>query len=129
MSQVPKAGTIGWVDLTVANAPEVRDFYRAVVGWASSEVDMGGYSDFCMHPGPGEPPVAGVCHASGVNAELPPTWLVYITVEDLDESMARCLELGGKVVLGPKESGSAGRYCLIQDPAGALAALFCPNSQ
>jgi hypothetical protein len=38
-------GTIGWFDLTVPNADEVRDFYRAVVGWGVEECEMGGYSD------------------------------------------------------------------------------------
>jgi len=27
-------GRIGWLDLTVPDAPEVRDFYRQVVGWS-----------------------------------------------------------------------------------------------
>jgi catechol-2,3-dioxygenase len=31
----PQVGTIGWVDLTVPNADEVRDFYMEVVGWKS----------------------------------------------------------------------------------------------
>ncbi|WP_422927809.1 VOC family protein [Singulisphaera sp. PoT] len=129
MSQAPKPGTIGWIDLTVPNAEEVRDFYKAVVGWTASEIDMGGYSDFCMHPATGdegEAPVSGICHARGTNASLPPAWLVYITVEDLDASARLCQELGGKILLGPRDSGGAGRYCVIEDPAGAVAALFCP---
>jgi predicted enzyme related to lactoylglutathione lyase len=124
MSDAPGIGTIGWADLTVANAQDVRDFYRAVVGWTTSDVDMGGYSDFCMHPAPGSAPMAGVCHARGHNADLPAQWLLYITVADLDASIARCRELGGKVLAGPKALGSQGRFCVIQDPAGAVAALW-----
>jgi len=85
---------------------------------------MGGYHDFCMHP-PGEAqPVAGICHARGANANLPAVWLVYITVDDLDESIRRCESLGGKVRVPVREMGTMGRYCVIEDPAGALAALF-----
>ena len=36
MSQQPKIGTIGWVDLTVKDCPDIRDFYKAVVGWRAS---------------------------------------------------------------------------------------------
>ncbi len=68
-------------------------------------------------------PVAGVCHTRGVNANLPPQWLVYIVVEDLDASVQRCLELGGSVIAGPKGSNPEGHYCVIQDPSGAVAAL------
>src|ERR1019366_6647750 len=89
----PAIGTIGWIDLTIPNAVEVRDFYQAVTGWAVSEVPMGEYSDFCMLPAKDAAPVAGICHARGPNAEIPPQWLIYITVADLDASVARCLEM------------------------------------
>jgi len=122
----PEIGKIGWTDLTVDNADDVRDFYMAVVGWKPSSVDMGGYSDYSMTtPHTGEP-IAGVCHARGSNADLPAHWLIYITVADVDASAASCVELGGQVLAGPKNFGGQGRYCVIQDPAGAVAALFTP---
>ena len=86
----PVIGTVSWMDLTVADAPRVRDFYREVVGWDVTDVDMGGYSDYCMNAPESGATVAGICHARGVNADLPPQWLVYITVADLDHAMERC---------------------------------------
>jgi hypothetical protein len=119
-------GQIGWIDLTVADAPAVRDFYQGVTGWTPSPVEMGGYQDFCMLP-PGEAqPVAGICHAKGNNAGLPPVWLIYITVDDLDQSLKRCQQLGGKVIRPATGMGPNGRYGVIQDPAGAVCALFQP---
>ena len=116
-------GSIAWFDLTVPDAPAIRDFYAAVVGWRPEPVDMGGYQDFAMTaPGSGTP-VAGVCHSRGVNANLPPQWLMYIVVEDLDASVQRCTELGGSVIAGPRGSSSDGHYCVIQDPCGAVVAL------
>jgi predicted enzyme related to lactoylglutathione lyase len=117
-------GQIGWVDLTVPDAAAVRDFYQAVTGWTTSPVDMGGYQDFCMHP-PGEPQaVAGICHARGNNAAVPPVWLMYITVDDIDGSIRRCHELGGKLLRPPVGAGPTARFCVIQDPAGAICALY-----
>src|ERR1019366_80473 len=124
MTTPANGGTIAWVDLTVPDAPAIRDFYQAVTGWSASEVPMGDYSDFSLAPGPDAAPVAGICHARGVNAELPAQWLVYIIVADLDVSIARCLERGGEVLVGPKSLGGDNRYCVIRDPAGAVAALF-----
>lgn len=121
-NEKPKIGSIGWIDLTVKNATEVRDFYSAVVGWAPAEVDMGDYADFMMVP-PDAEPVAGVCHARGGNSDQPPAWIIYIVVADLDESVSRCNANGGEVVVGPKNIGSA-RYCVIRDPAGAFSALY-----
>jgi uncharacterized protein len=119
-------GSMVWVDLTVADAEEVRDFYREVVGWQAEPLDMGGYSDFVMKlPATGEA-VAGVCHARGANADLPSTWLMYVVVASLDGSLARCLGRGGRVIAGPKTMGAQGRYAVIADPAGAVVALFEP---
>lgn len=117
-----QTGTIVWADLSVAEAERVRDFYRAVVGWSSEAVTMGGYDDFNMLAD-GNRPVAGVCRARGVNAQLPPQWLIYVTVADLDRSLARCLELGGKLLDGPRSMGEK-RFCVIQDPAGAAMGLI-----
>lgn len=120
----PKIGSIGWTDLTVGNAEQIRDFYREVVGWTSSGVDMGGYDDFNLNDPESGKPVAGVCHARGSNADLPPVWLIYVNVADIERSIARCVELGGQVIAGPKGFGGQGKYCVIRDPAGATLALF-----
>lgn len=124
MSEKPKVGTIGWIDLTVDDADAIRDFYKSVTGWQHGEVSMGEYSDYTMQLPSDDTPVAGICHKSGTNADLPSHWLIYITVGDLDTSMDECKKRGGSVISGPKQMGPTARYCIIRDPAGAVAALF-----
>ena len=122
-AQDARVGTLAWRDLTVPDAEKIRDFYKSVVGWGSQDVKMDGYSDFSMiASGTGEA-VAGVCHARGSNANLPPQWLMYVVVEDLDRSARHCAEQGGEVIDGPRELGQ-GRFCVIRDPAGAVCALY-----
>ena len=122
----PAVGTIAWRDLTVPNADSIRAFYEQVVGWKSSPVDLGSYSDFEMlQPSSGES-VAGICHARGSNAELPPQWLIYIIVANVATSATRCVELGGHVLVAPRPL-SGGTFCVIRDPAGAVCALFQPG--
>jgi uncharacterized protein len=110
-----KIGAIVWTDLTVPNAELVRDFYQKVIGWTASPVDMGGYSDFNMCLPGTDRPVVGICHAREGNAKLPPQWMLYVNVADISRSIKACEESGGKIVarLGEK-------YCVIQDPAGAV---------
>ena len=120
-----KAGTVVWMDLTVPDAARIRDFYAAVVGWKPDPIDMGGYADFTMRSAGGRDPVAGVCHARGVNAKLPPHWIVYVAVPGLDAALTRVRELGGEVVDGPRGMGEK-RFALIQDPAGAYLGLIGP---
>lgn len=118
----PKIGTIIWQDLTVDRAAEVRDFYSQVVGWTHTEQDMGDYADYNMNAPESGETVAGICHAKGPNDSLPPQWLVYIAVADVEASVKKCLELGGRVIDGPRSMGRS-QFCVIQDPAGAVTAL------
>lgn len=122
--ETPKPGTIGWHDLTVDDADGVRDFYERVIGFSHENVSMGEYNDYVMVP-PGGEGVAGVCHRRGTNAEVPPVWMVYFVVEDVDKSAAECTAAGGKIQVGPKGL-AGGRYCVIEDPAGAICALYQP---
>jgi len=124
-----KVGSIGWMDLTVENADQVKDFYAAVTGWKASGLNMGGYDDYVMTTPEAGEGVSGICHARGGNAGLPPVWLIYINIEDLDRSLARCVELGGEAITPIKSYGGQGRYCVIRDPAGAHCALFEPAKQ
>lgn len=117
-----KPGSIAWHDLTVDDADSVRDFYASVVGWTHSAASMGDYSDYVMESeGDG---VAGVCHRRGGNADIPAQWLMYVIVADLDHSLAEVKAHGGKIVVGPKDMGTTARYCIIQDPAGAVLGLY-----
>ena len=117
-------GSIVWTDLTVPDADPVRDFYRAVVDWETEDVEMGGYADYAMRPAGAASRVAGVCHRRGVNADLPAQWLIYIAVDDLDASLARCRERGGELIAGPRAETEGARFAVIRDPAGAVAALI-----
>ncbi len=124
MADKPAPGSVAWTDLTVPDAEALRDFYTRVTGWTAQPLSMGEYSDYVMVSSDGHG-VAGVCHARGSNAGLPPQWLVYIVVADVDAAAAECVALGGAIVAGPRPMGG-GRFCVIRDPAGAVCALFAP---
>lgn len=120
----PTIGTIAWLDLTVDDAEGLRDFYRDVVGWEPDPVDLGEYEDFNMNIPGTDTAVAGICHARDGNEEFPAQWLIYIVVDDLEESVRRCREAGGEVVVPTRSLGEEGSFCVIRDPAGAVAALY-----
>lgn len=125
MADNSQLGSIGWIDMTADDAEGLRDFYKSVVGWGSENVSMGDYSDYSMTRADNGDAVAGICHARGSNADLPPGWLIYIVVEDVDASAVACIENGGTVVVSPRGL-AGGRYCVICDPAGSTAALYQP---
>ena len=115
------------MDLTVPNAGELKKFYSGVVGWNPSDVPMGDYADYNMNSPETGQSVAGVCHARGTNKNLPPYWLIYFVVENLNDSLSQCKKQGGKVISGPKSMEGYGSYAVIQDPAGAYCALYEPE--
>lgn len=116
-------GSIGWVDMTVDDASGVKDFYAQVVGFRVEATDMGDYEDFTLRKPESGDAVAGICHARGANADIPPGWLVYFVVDDLDEGIRRCEKLGGELLMEPRAYGD-GRYCIVRDPAGIASALY-----
>ncbi len=113
------AGQPVWIDLTVEDAPALRDFYSEVIGWEVGEADMDGYEDYLMAPpGTGEA-VAGIVHHRGPNLGMPAQWMMYVTVDDLAASAARAVNLGGEIVSDRTPHG----FIVIKDPAGAVMAL------
>lgn len=119
-----EVGSMTWFDLTVPNAKQVSDFYSSVVGWQKSPVNMGDYDDFAMLTADTETAVSGVCHATGVNQDLPAQWLMYIKVADLNTSIAQVVKLGGSVLTPVKKLSDTSHYAVIKDPAGAVCAIY-----
>jgi hypothetical protein len=119
-------GRIAWLDLTVPDASATRNFYRQVVGWSVQDVEMrdGGerYADYNMLGEDGSP-AAGVCHARGANAGLPPVWMIYLPVGDLAESLRRVDEEGGEVVKAMRGKDGEYVYAAVRDPVGAYLSL------
>ncbi|MDF1799135.1 MAG: VOC family protein [Planctomycetota bacterium] len=138
MSERPKQviGEVVWRDLTVDDASGVRDFYAEVVGWKTMDMEMPApedgpgagevYSDYVMQsvdPDGEVDAVGGVCHARGGNRGIPPQWLLYVRVADLDASVAAATARGGEVLHGPRSMGN-GSMAVVRDPAGAVLGLW-----
>lgn len=123
----PATGMIAWNDLTVQDAEGIRDFYSSLLGWEAKPVSQGEYNDYNMVPPGSDRPAAGIIHARGVNASIPPQWMIYVVVEDLQATVDRCIELGGRVIAWPEHEGVKLQNAFLQDPAGAVFAVWQPG--
>ncbi|MEM9755239.1 MAG: VOC family protein [Pseudomonadota bacterium] len=119
-----RLGQAVWHDLTVNDAGALRDFYQAVCGWTAEPHDMGDYVDYTMKTADGAV-AAGICHARGANAALPPVWLCYVTVASLSDAMAEVRRRGGRIIDERLQDGAG--FAVIEDPAGAVLALWQPG--
>jgi uncharacterized protein len=126
-SAAESAGRIHWLDLTVPHASATLNFYQRVVGWAVRDVAVEDgdhrYVDYELLRDDGDP-VAGIRHAHGVNAGLPPVWMIHLPVGDLAESLRRVGEEGGKIIRATRGSDREYVYAAVQDPVGACVALL-----
>lgn len=121
MSETPATSPFGkalWLDLTVDNAVQTRDFYAAVLGWTSEPVPVEDHEDYVMKTASGEA-AAGICHRLGPNAGIPATWVPYFVVEDVVATLEKALGLGASQVAGSLEMG----FVLLKDPGGVVFAI------
>ena len=58
---------------------------------------------------------------------IPPNWVSYITVDDVDETSRLAREAGGSVVVEPRDVADAGRMSAILDPHGAGFCIWEPR--
>ena len=122
--QKDNTGDMAWMDLTVPNAEQVKNFYQQVVGWEVEEVSMGDYNDYSMNSPIDKQAITGICHAKGPNADIPASWMPYFMVDDLDDSIKSVENQGGEILTTIKSMGDFDRYVFIKDPAGAMCALY-----
>jgi predicted enzyme related to lactoylglutathione lyase len=51
---------------------------------------------------------------------MPPMWGVYVTVDNVDATAKTAEKLGVKILVPPTDIPDVGRFCVIQDPQGAV---------
>lgn len=116
-----KYGQFVWTDVTVENPTELKEFYKDVFGWSEFAVGMKDgdeeYNDFAMMIDE-ETPAGGVCTKRGQNKEIPSQWIMYINVENIDESLEKCLQLGGKLIHENRKKDGSLHYVIVSDPKG-----------
>src|SRR3954452_1606094 len=92
-------GTFSWVDLATTDVEAARGFYGALFGWESEDVPAGENATYTMLRKDGLDVAAMYAMREDQQAAgVPPHWLSYVTVADVDATAARAAELGGTVL-------------------------------
>ncbi len=114
-------GDLGWSELTTTKPAEAMSFYAGLVGWESKGEPMPGYHVFGRE---GEMLGAITGTESPDGKTRPAQWMPYITVDDLDATVAKLDELGGSVIMPPMDlPNDGGRIAIIKDPQGIATGL------
>jgi predicted enzyme related to lactoylglutathione lyase len=120
-------GHVGWHELHASDREAAFDFYSSLFGWTKAEAfDMGGpvgiYQLFVTGQGD---QFGGMMNKIG--AAIPPHWLYYITVEDVDAAVARITGGGGQILNGPQEVPGGSWVAQALDPQGGMFAFSGPK--
>jgi predicted enzyme related to lactoylglutathione lyase len=117
----PFAGEFCWVELHTDDPGAALGFYKKVFGWTSKELKFDGapaYNELAREGGKGAGGITGKPMPS------PNAWLAYVVVNDVDATAKRASALKGKVLAPPADIPNIGRYAVIEDPTGAVLAVF-----
>jgi predicted enzyme related to lactoylglutathione lyase len=97
-------------------------FYERLCGWRAERVEAGGGSYHALELGGS---LGGGVVECGTQR---PLWLPYVEVGDVPRATQRALQLGGSLLLEPRE-GPAGWRSVVESPAGAEIAFWEPKSR
>lgn len=119
---VPNVGDISWHELTTTDHAKAYDFYQQLFGWEKrGDFDMGAMGVYQTY-GRGEQTLGGMWTAPA-DLPMPPNWLYYIRVANVDDAAERVKALGGRVLNGPMDVPGGDRIAQCMDPQGAAFAV------
>ncbi len=113
-----KHGAFSWNELLTTDKAAATSFYTTLFGWESEEMQMEGMAYTVLKVN-GEP-VGGIMKKSAECGDMAPSWNVYVTVDDVDASASKVEGLGGRILQPPADIPGVGRFCVLQDPQGAV---------
>jgi predicted enzyme related to lactoylglutathione lyase len=118
-------GTFCWADLGTPDAAAATRFYTALFGWTAEDRPMGPGASYTMLHADGRSVAA--LYPQEAAQQGPPHWLSYISVASASDAAARATALGGTLLMEPFDVLDVGRMAMVQDPAGAVVALWEPR--
>ncbi len=121
-SDGPAPGQVVWCELLAEDAAAELRFYGDLFGWKEiRSLDMGANGAYRIYGKDGRDFGGMMKRPDGY--PLPPHWLYYVHVADLDAALERVQRGGGKVWMGPMPIPDGDRGAQCADPQGAVFAL------
>ena len=119
-------GRFNWYELMTSDPGAAGKFYEKVIGWSAQPMGEAGdgspYTVFATSDGG----VAGMMKIPAEAGGMPPSWMGYIAVDNVDDYTRRYEAAGGVVHRQPADIPGVGRFSVVADPQGAVVNLFTP---
>lgn len=110
-----------WNELLTKDVDKAKAFYTALFGWEISAIEDAPV-EYYVITNAGRIN-GGIIPWSPQLGDVPPNWGVYFAVADCDAGVKRVQELGGRLIVAPKDI-EPGRFAVVADPAGAVFSVM-----
>jgi len=122
-------GAFCWIELSTTDQNSAKSFYNSLFGWTAKDFPMGPNDLYTMFQLEGRNTGAAYTIRPQQRSQgVPPHWMMYIAVANVDDATNRAAQLGGKVLSPPCDVYDAGRMAVVQDPTGAVFAAWQAKS-
>ena len=115
----PRPGTFCWDELHTKDIEAAKKFYSALFGWTGKTGE--GDAQYWHWQNRGKD-IGGMMALT--KPPVPPNWLSYVSVADVDADTKRTKDLGGNVMMEPVDMPKVGKFSVVSDPTGGTFALF-----
>ena len=121
-SHEPLVGKVVWNDLVTQDVEAARRFYGELFGWTFEQSTGPGGQPYLLARS-GRVLVAGIVAVKSPSEEVVLSrWLPYVSVSDVDASVARATTAGATVLVSPRDVG-LGRVAVIEDKEKTVLGL------
>ncbi|HYZ28157.1 MAG TPA: VOC family protein [Thermoleophilaceae bacterium] len=116
-------GAFSWNELGTRDPVAAEAFYSSLLGWEFERMDAGPVEYWTIRNAGRE---NGGMRRMGdeTPADVPPHWLVYLAVEDIDASESVVADGGGRTIVPKTEAGPGNAFAVFADPPGATFGVF-----
>ena len=121
---VNEPGALCWTELTTTDTKAAEAFYTQLFGWTPKHNAPGAPMEYTEFSVAGTPSIGMMPKPADMPAHIPSYWMPYFQVDDADASAAKAKALGGNVMVPPTDIPKTGRFAIVNDPQGAMFAVF-----
>jgi uncharacterized protein len=129
-----KPGVVSWFELATPEPEAAKDFYAALFGWRFNQ--EGNYAVLTHGPhtlggvvkleGDWEDHafLAAIGQAPEEKWEVPPHWMIYFAVRDIDACLRRAEAIGARISARPDTLHTFGQFAVVRDPQSTYFCVF-----
>lgn len=115
-------GHFVWREIMTTDVEDAKGFYGELFNWTFEDAQMPGTTYWLIKAGGRE--VAGAMPMPPEAGEIPPHWMSYVSVPDVDATTEAATAAGGSVGVAPTDIPPVGRFSVFGDPTGAWITAF-----